>query len=235
MRREGLEELARRVVARIHVLAVHADAYNAARVAHLDPRPLAAKEIVSDLPGADAADDGEHESAARPQQARALARDLSELGHTVQGAEIRVGPVKHLRPGEPPELVSPYGERLHAILHPLTRSTLAGTLHHARRPIGRRDAMALLCHAHGIKTGAAAEIEEVSALDECIVEQAPDFVPHPLNELVVAARPVVVRGDAVEGGSCRLELRALHCGVAVARSHGPRATKSRRKPLDLRA
>src|SRR5262245_40103920 len=83
-------ELARPVVARPDRALVHADRNDAPREAHAHARSLAAAYVVRDFPGTNPPDHGEHERAAGPQEARALARDGGEVGHAVERPEVGV-------------------------------------------------------------------------------------------------------------------------------------------------
>ena len=80
----------------------------------------------------------------------------------------------------------------------LALGTIFRPLHHERRPIRRRDEVAELPHANGIQSRAATEIDEAALRAERCIEPAPHLRAHILDEIVVAARPVVVGGDTVE-------------------------------------
>src|SRR6202789_1450819 len=138
IRFEGSIELAWTVVAGPDGVIIHADGHDIARKAQFRPSPTSTPQIMSKLPRADPADHREHERASGVEQARTFPRHVGEVGNAIERAEVRVRAVKHALAFQAVQLVSTHGERSYPIRQVLALGTVAGPLHHLRRPIGGR-------------------------------------------------------------------------------------------------
>lgn len=177
---------------------VHSDGHGVPGEANADSCPTAAQGVVSDLPWTDATDDGEHERAAGPEQAGAFAGNLFQVRHAIEGAEVGVGSVVAVRAFEPMQLLRAQMKSFDSVLDIFSRCPAAGAFDHARRPVYRRYRVPMARHARCVEPSAASNIDERTAGCECGVQPPPHFGAHALNAGVVASRPVVVRGNAVE-------------------------------------
>jgi hypothetical protein len=106
------------------------------------------------------------------------------------------------------------GDCLHPIRQAFLQGTIAGSLYHLRRPIGRCYVMSDPSHADGIEPGSATQIDQSAGCSECGVQTMPHFPAHSLNQVVVAAWPVIVRGNAVKCVLSVAQVAALRSAVA---------------------
>src|SRR5207244_9978281 len=97
------------------------------------------------------------------------------------------------------KLVRAQGDRLHAISQVLALRAPLGALDHPRRPVRGRNAMPPVSHANGVQTCAAPQVDQAGAWSKRGVQPAPHLGAHVLDQAIVAAWPVIVRGDTVEG------------------------------------
>src|SRR6185437_4907528 len=162
LRRERPIQLERRPIRGPDSVSIHPDRDHPAREADSDPAPVAATRVVADLPRTPTADDREHESPTGPDQARALARDAAQVGYAVERAEVGVRAIVASRPLEAVELLRAERQGAHPLAHERALGARGGPACHERRPVGRQDAVSLLCHADGIEARAAAELEELA-------------------------------------------------------------------------
>src|SRR5258707_1196870 len=198
MRFEGSIKLARTIVARPYGVVIHVYGYYIAGEPYSRSGPTPTPQIMCKLPRAEAADNCKYKRAARLEEARTFSRHVGQVGYAIERAEIGIGTIIDALPVETLQFMSAHRDRPYPIGQILAFRTVAGPPYHLRRPIGSSDMMSDLRHADGIKASAAAQIDQSAARGEGGVQPAPHFAAHFLNKNIVAARTVIVCGDAVE-------------------------------------
>src|SRR5581483_11490240 len=140
--REAPVELHRRPVARPHRMRVHSDGRQATSETHTDARPVRADGIMGDLPRAPAADHGEDEAPAGPDESRALAGDRRQVRQTIERTQVGINAVESRAALEPLELVCADRSGAYPLVQACDPRTLPGPRHHAGRPVEGDDPVA---------------------------------------------------------------------------------------------
>jgi hypothetical protein len=133
------------------------------------------------------------------QQTGAFARDRREVGHAVERTKIGIRAIERAFPLQSVQLVRADGERAQRGRRALAARAFDRALHHLPRPVGRGDVVPEPGHADRIQSGAAAEVDQAAARSKRRIQPAPHLGAHVLDRRIVAARAVVVGGNAVKG------------------------------------
>src|SRR6266404_563516 len=195
-------ELSRRVIARPDSVLVHAYRHGVAREAHFQPRPAPPQRVMDDLPWTYAPDYREHQRTAGLQQSGTCARHIRQIGYAIQRTQIGVRAVKTAFTLEALKLMRADSHCLDAIGHRLLTRAFGGTGNHLRRPVRGGYSVSEPGHTNGVQARAASKIDHSAASREGPIQPTPHLIAHVLDQRIVAARTIVIGGNAVERVLC---------------------------------